>query len=366
MLREPMDRKLRQIYYSVKHPGGLGGVENLYAAAKREGLKVSRQEIQEFLQGQPTYTKHKPLRKKFRRNKVYAHGIDFVWQIDLVDLSRLSRLNRGYTFLLSVIDVFSKRGWMIPLKSKSGQSLVKAFQSILKDGRVPYKVHSDKGTEFTNKLFQKLLADNDIAFYTTHNETKASVVERFNRTIKTRMFRYFTAQNTRRYIDILDDLIEAYNTKVHRSIGMPPNQVSEGNELRVWEALYGSKDPPIQLKKQERFRVGDRVRISMLTQQFKKGYLPGWTDEVFEITKCLQREPVVYQVADLMGEVLKGTFYTEELQKVRMNDDEFFPIEKILKTRKRRGIKEYYVKYLNWPEKFSGWVTDVKSLSAGK
>ena len=358
------EKELKKIYLDAKHPGSFGGAENLYQAAKENGVKVSRRQVKEFLQGQSTYTKHKPVRRKFPRNRVYAHGIDFIWQIDLVDLSRHSRVNRGHKFILSVIDVFSKYGWMIPLKNKSGNTLVKSFKRILKEGRHPYKVQSDLGTEFTNRNFQNLLKEKDIAFYTTHNETKASVVERFNRTMKTRMFRYFTDRNTRRYIDILDDLVLSYNRKKHRSIDMAPRDVTDETELKVWNTLYGNRKKSRDDKKSLKFKVGDYVRISMLARPFKKGYLPGWTDEMFKVIKCLPRSPPVYQISDLTGEALKGTFYTEELQKVLFNANEYFPIEKILKTRKRKGVKEYYVKYLNWPLKFSGWTTAVKRLPA--
>ena len=236
------EKQLEKIYHDAKHPGSFGGAENLYQAAKKNGVKVTRSQVKEFLQGQPTYTKHKPLRKKFPRNRVYAHGIDFIWQIDLVDLSRHSRVNRGHKFILSVIDVFSKYGWMIPLKNKSGDTLVKAFKRILKEGRHPYKVQADRGTEFTNRKFQNLLKENNIAFYTTYNETKASVVERFNRTMKTRMFRYFTDKNTRRYIDILDKLMLSYNRRKHRSTNMAPEEVTEERELEVWNTLYGAPE----------------------------------------------------------------------------------------------------------------------------
>ena len=356
------EKELNAIYRDAKHPGSFGGAENLYQEAKKKGVHVTRSQVKEFLQGQSTYTKHKPLRRKFARNKVYAHGIDFVWQIDLVDLSRIARFNGGHKFILSVIDVFSKYGWMVPLKNKTGDTLVKAFKRILKDGRHPYKVQSDKGTEFTNRKFQSLLNEKDIAFYTTHNETKASIVERFNRTIKTRMFRYFTDRNTRRYVDVLDDLLTSYNGRKHRSIDMAPKDVTEEVELKVWNTLYGNNNRGRATKKSKKFKVGDYVRISMLARPFKKGYLPGWTDEVFKVIKYLPRIPPVYQISDLTDEPLKGTFYAEELQKVRMKEDDYFPIEKILKTRKRKGVKEYYVKYLNWPEKFSGWTTDVKRL----
>ena len=353
------EKELKRIYHDVKHPGSFGGAENLYQAAKKDGVKVTRGRVKKFLQSLPTYTKHKPLRRRYPRNRVYSHGIDFIWQIDLVDLSRFARFNKGHKFILTVIDVFSKYSWAVPLKNKTGVTLVKAFKRILKEGRCPYKVHADQGTEFTNRNFQALLKENDIGFYSTNNETHASVIERYNRSLKTRLHRYLTDKNTRRYIDVLQDFVSSYNEKKHRSIGVAPKEVTDEIELKVWKKLYGGR---IKGESKYKLKVGDHVRISMLARPFKKGYLPGWTDEIFKVTHRVPRTPPVYRLADLMGEPLQGTFYTEELQKVRAREDDYFPIEKILKTRKRNGVKEYYVKYLNWPEKFSGWTADVRRL----
>ena len=119
-----------------------------------------------------------------------------------MDISSLARFNKGYKFLLTCIDVFSKFAWVVPLKNKSGEPLVIGFRSILDLGRSPGKLQTEKATEFLNRNFQSLLKENSIHFFTTNSELLASVVERFNRILKTRMCKYFTAKNTRVYIDI--------------------------------------------------------------------------------------------------------------------------------------------------------------------
>ena len=125
------------------------------------------------------------------------------WQADLVDMARLKESNDGTTFLLTVIDVFSKRAWCIPLKNKSAASLVAAFTQLLRE-RPPITLQTDKGSEFSNRSVQKLLKQYGVHHFSTHNEeTKASIVERFNRTLKTRMWRYFTKSQSVRYLDVL-------------------------------------------------------------------------------------------------------------------------------------------------------------------
>lgn len=122
-------------------------------------------------------------------------GIDDQWQADLVDVRALSRYNRGFQFLLTCIDIFSKYAWVIPLKNKTGISLTKAFKQILKSGRRPLKLQTDKGSEFFNRNVKQFLEQHHIHLFATHDETKASIVERFNRTFKEKMWKYFTAKN---------------------------------------------------------------------------------------------------------------------------------------------------------------------------
>ena len=152
----------------------------------------------------------------------------------------MQKFNDGYRYLLVCIDVFSKYAWVIPLKNKTGPSLVEAFKIILAGERKPEKIITDQGTEFFNRHFKALLKDEDIELYNTYNETKASVLDRLIRTLKTRMWRYFTAKKTMRYIDMLPDLVYSYNHSIHRSIKKKLADVTVDNEKQVWHTLYGS------------------------------------------------------------------------------------------------------------------------------
>ena len=175
-----LSKVLNDIYYDPVHPAAYGGIHALYRAVKRDGrVKPSVRDIRTWLEEHDTYTLHRQPRRRFKRNRVIVSAIDEQWEIDLVDLSSLSRYNRGHNFLLTCIDVLSKFAWVVPLKNKKGTTLVAAFKGILKSSnRKPEKVQSDRGTEFTNELFQNLLKRYRIHFFTTGNETKASVVER--------------------------------------------------------------------------------------------------------------------------------------------------------------------------------------------
>ena len=273
-----------------------------------------------------------------------------------MDLVNISSHNDGYRYLLTCIDVFTKRAWAIPIKTKSARDVTEAFEKILTDGFKPNMVQSDKGTEFLNSTFQSMLKRQDIKFYTSENEDiKAAIVERFNRTLKTKMYRYFTAKHTRRYVDVLPDLLHSYNHTYHRSIDMAPVEVNAANEDLVRARLYPSKPKSYKWK----YDVGNRVRITMRRQPFRKGYLGSWSDEIFEIDARLPTVPVTYRLKDLAGDVILGKFYEPELQKV-IKEDLYFDVEKILKTRRRGGKIEYLVKWFGYPSKFNSWTDTLR------
>ena len=201
--------------------GSLGGVARL---AQAHGVPVARARAK--LQGLLSYTLHKPRRRRFPTLPVVVHGMDDQWVADLVEMQPLKKWNRGMRYLLTVVDVLSKYAWVEPLKTKTGVAVAAAFERILKRarGRHPVRLQTDAGKEFYNRTFQTLMTRRKIHHFSTYEDTKASVVERFNRTLKERMYRYFTARNTYRYVAALPALVQGYNVTKHRSIGMPPRR----------------------------------------------------------------------------------------------------------------------------------------------
>lgn len=337
-----------QLYQDPSQAGSFGGVDALYRASRG---KVSKKEIRKWLESVDAYTLHKPVRRKFPTNRVVVHFIDQQWQADLVDLISLQKYNPGYRYILTCIDILSKYAWAIPLKTKRGEDIVRAFQAIFST-RKPKCLQTDQGTEFKNKKFQKFLKLNGVRFFTTYNATKASVVERFNRTLKTKMWKYFTHNHTYRYTDVLDNLLRSYNHTYHSSIKRAPIDVNSENEQDVWFTLYGNMEN--SETKPCVFQAGDIVRVSKHKLTFEKGYETNWTDELFVVTECVRRDPPVYRIKDLLDEPIQGTFYVQELQKVSLKSH--YTVEKILKKRMRNKRLEYLVKYRGYPTKFNQWI----------
>ena len=208
---------------------------------------------------------------------------------------------------------------------------MEAFNKILKTGRKPKYLRVDKGLEFYNKYLKNLLSEKGMNLYSTENEEKSSAVERWNKTMKGRLWKFFTASNSTYYIDVLAALLDKYNKTKHRSIKMTPEQASrKENEDRVYLNLYGQE--MLQTAK-PKFKVGDKVRISKYKRKvFDKGYTPNWSEEIFVVDKIQFTSPITYKIKDLNGEEILGSFYYQELSRA---SQEIFRIERILKQDKK-------------------------------
>jgi len=350
MNNNDFDKLLKRIYLDPANPASFGSIRNLYLTAKKLNPAITLNIVKNWLLGQNVYTLHGLTRQNFLRRKTLSKGLHYQMQIDLVDVSNIKK-KKNHTFLLTAIDVFSRKAFVIPLKSKHGPVIVEAMKQIFKQYPKPQNLQSDQGGEFFNKDFKRYLKSQNIRLFFTSSDTKASIVERFNRTLKSRMYKYFTANNTQSYLPILDDLVNAYNNRIHKSIGIAPNQVTKKNEKQVWNFQY--KD---YLKKhignKFKFELNDTVRIAKLSKIFRKGYLSSFQEEYFKIQDRISSKPPTYKLLDMNGEIIQGSFYEQELQKVIPERGQF----KILQSRTRKGIKEHLIHYIGHPSNFDAWI----------
>ena len=313
---------------------------------------VSIKRAKKALAHELAYTLHKPVRRRFPTSPVLVFDKDEQWAADLIEVQSLSRQNGGTKYLLCVVDVLSKFAWVRPLKSKKGADVAFALESIMRGKRVPKRLQTDDGKEFYNSVVQRFLKSKGVHHFFTSGGAKASVVERFNRTFKERLYRFFTTFNTFYHLGALEELVKGYNNSYHRSIEMAPEQVNEYNVPDVWESLYG--DYYASKTKKPTFKVGDKVRLNKKHRTFKKSYLPGWTEEVFWVTHVRPGPVTTYKIAEWDETPIKGTFYKEDLQKVVVTDDarELFRVDSVLK---RRGTK-VLVRWKGWPAKYDSWI----------
>ncbi|XP_065645837.1 uncharacterized protein LOC136076292 [Hydra vulgaris] len=301
-IRERIERGIIKPIISSKAKFGLGfentqkKLQSISEKDKEKNVKWTDELANEL---------HRPVIKHFRKRKVIVNGIDEIWAADLVDMQSFSKFNDGIKYLLMVIDVFSKYGWIFPLKSKTGVDVAHALNKIF-EKRKCEKLWVDKGKEFYNKHVKSL----GINIYSTENEEKSCVVERWNRTMKKKMFKYFSANSTRRYIDILDEMVNKYNNTRHSSIKMTPVEASDKkNKNIVWLNLNGNP-------RSEKIQYTD---------------------------------PPTYKITDYNGEEIHGTFYEQELQKT---NKEIFRIEKVIRKLKNKS----FVKWYGYPDSFNSWL----------
>ena len=183
--------------------------------------------------------------------------------------------------------------------------------------------------------------------YSTFNEGKAVVIERFNRTLKNIMWKYFTANNTRLYLDASDQMVKNYNEKVHSTIKMTPKEASKDiNRGKVYFNIIRKQN---KSRTSIKYKKGDKVRISKYKRHFEKRYTPNWTEEIFTIDKINMTNPVTYHVRDLNNEKILGSFYTRELSPAKQN---IFRIEKVIQRKNKKGL----VKWVGQSVKHNSWV----------
>jgi len=312
-----MEEVLKKVYLSPNSSAYLAGANTVYSEAKKLLPTITYKDVHTYLEKQHVYSLHKRIKRKFERNRVLANFIDQHWQADLVDLRSLKKHNKGFAWILTVVDVFSKYGFGEPLKDKKPSTVAAAFENIIKtSGRSPWNLCTDFGKEFSS-TFKDLMAKYDINHFVARSpDVKAPNVERFNRTLKTRLWKHFTLKKTFEWRGILPKLLTAINNTVSTVTKLTPAEVTQEREEEVYNRVFGSTNFP---KPKFKYNVGDYVRITKEKGVFGKGYIPNFTEEVFSIKECVIRHPPVYRLQDLHGEEITGIFYNQELSKAYIN-----------------------------------------------
>lgn len=299
---------------------------------------------------------HKPARKHFKRRRVIIKNLNDLWQADLVEMLPYAKLNKGYRYILVVINTFSKYVWVEPVKRKSAKDVTLAMATILKHVKnTPKNIQTDMGKEFYNKEFNRLMEENKINHYSTFSNLKASIVERVNRTLKNIMWKKFSLLGNYKWLNILKDIVLKYNNTKHRKIGLKPVEVTEKNENEILKFAYTF--PKTIDPKQPKFKLGDFVRISKFREAFSKSYTPNWSNEIFKIIDIKLTNPRVYLLKDDRGGDIQGGFYDEELQLVKHPN--VYLVEKIL----RKKDNMVYVKWLGLDKTHNSWILKADLLN---
>uniref|UniRef100_A0A914H3F8 Integrase catalytic domain-containing protein n=1 Tax=Globodera rostochiensis TaxID=31243 RepID=A0A914H3F8_GLORO len=275
-------------------------------------------------------------------------------QADLADFQALSRKNSGNRYLLLAVDVLSRRMFGAPVKSKKPADMKRAFEELFGQmPKLPETLYTDRGLEFVAKPLKEFYAEKGIQKFETSSKKKAAVAERAIRTLKTRLYKYFSAKNTSTWVDVLAEFLAAINNSVCRATGLKPLDIDEQNAREVWKKVYGEAIEPSS--KGPKIKLGENVRIPEPKHIFEKGYMPNYSDHVYTVDERRSSKPEHYFLKDYYGTKLKRKFYLPELTKVKVDKNTLYRVEKKYKERMRDGQKEMLVKFIGFLEKY--WVT---------
>ena len=251
---------------------------------------------------------------KFKRQRIIPLYKDETWSADLIDKSSLSKYNNNYKFILTVIDIFRKYAWAIPLKNKSGLSITNGFKTILSEGRNPEKLWVDRGSEFYNKTFKSLFkeygtgkAASEIELYSTYSDLKAVFIERFNRTLLHIINKPMFINGDGNWVNILNNAVVTYYNNIHSSINMTLVDASNNPDRVKYTFSFKNIKPKLY--------VGDYVRNVDKRNIFSKGYTSNWNTELFNVNEVLETHPPTYKIEDINGEIIEGKYYEQELLK---------------------------------------------------
>ena len=297
---------------------------------------------------------NKPVINKFERKKIVINHIDEIHSCDLVDMVKYSKVNRGYKYIFTNIDIFSKYSWSFPLKTKTIKDIKPFFQKIFKE-RKPKYIWSDQESAFFSKEMLKFFEDNNVKIYHTYSNLKAVIIERFNRSLRELMMKSFVINNNTVWYNILTELIKTYNNRYNRTIKMKPIDVNKSNEKYIKKKFY-TYGATI---KKPKYKINDLVRISLKRRELfdKAAGNIKWSEELFKVYKINKSNVITYQLKDMNDEIIKGIFYEKELQLTKNTSNEYI-IEKILKTKGN----QMYVKWRGYSNNFNSWVNkyDIK------
>jgi hypothetical protein len=306
-----------------------------------------------------SYSLHREYKKPRHQNPFFIYFAREQIQIDLIDISALQEWNDGTKFLLAVIDCFTKKAWIYPMTSKHGVKTKEALIKLLSEmGTPPHSMFFDRGREFVNDEVRNFLRARNIKILHPNSAEKAAIVERFNKSIQSLIYKFLTERQTYRYIDKLQQILSTYNNRGHRTLKfMTPNDAEKDrNWVHVRNALseYYTKFTSLK-KKKHKFAIGDTVRIKIEKTKFGRGYHEQFKRELFKVIRINTRMPITtYSIKSLDdGEEIKGSFYSNELQAQK---GDVFKIEKVIKRRKQNGVDQIYVKWLDFSNAHNEWI----------
>ena len=362
---------LDHLYKDIHSPSAYTSLIPLYKEAIKLRRDITKNDVQKYLESQQTYTLHRRAVRRYPTLPTLAPGLHTEWQADLAIFDRISRQNRGYKYLLVCIDTLSRQIFVEPVKTKSAPDMVNAFDRIFSRPGIyiPWKIKTDQGKEFLARRVQDYFNEKNVQHHSMYNPRfHAGMAERANRTIKERLYRYFTERKTQNWTGVIQEIVDGINHSYNASIGMRPVDVNFKNAENVRQTLEQKAIEKFQNKRgKKKFKIGDKIRIEKHKHIFQKGFMPNFTSEIFVIDQVRDHvpyQPITYRIRDQNGELIKGWFYAHDFSRFRpeleTNSQEkgqpIYDIDKIIRKRKKEGREYLYVKWKGYGEEHNSWI----------
>ena len=366
---EEVEEEVKRAYRTPGHPTAYSAPKQVYEYFDK---KIPYQRVREILDHLDVYSLHREYKQPKVYNPYYSYQRRTDFQMDLIDIASLKRTNRGVTFLLVIIDVFSRKIWVVPLKRKTGTEVKEALSAWIagleaeaEDATLSpsMRVLHDSGREFLNQHVKQLFAQKGIRQNYTTNIHKAAIAERVNKSLQILIYKYLTDAGETRYLAALPELVSTYNSRKHRSLGkFSPNEADlKENEEEV-RNIHKERYDKINAKRKAKakYKVGDRVRVKTLSSSIsssRRAYVQQFHGEMYEIVEVKTRMPIpMYTLKSLdKGDVIEGGFYGNEITPVR---GDLFKIEKILRRRGRGRNRQLLVRWKHFGPHWDSWINE--------
>lgn len=348
--------KLVRKYETPRRPYALSGP----GGVKRHYPDIPEEVIKEALAHSDAYTLHKEFKKPRVCNPYYIYEKREQVQMDLIDVRDGSAANDGINWLLCAIDCFTRKAWIVGMERKTAKASQEAIRSIVDGmGEKPKLLFFDHGGEFQNRVVANYLASVQIPFAFPSSDKKAVFVERFNGSIQNLIYRYLTANQTLRYIDVLDRILAVYNSRGHRSIKYicPNDAEKEENKQLIFDAVNEHYYKINKKRKEPKYSVGEQVIVKKLPGRFDRGYKERWRKELFQVVEIKKNQPMPMYILKSLDtdEVVKGGFYAEEIQSYRVKDD-VYKVERVIRERTRNGQRQLFVAWVGFGPQHNSWI----------
>ena len=306
---------IKRAYSDINSSSAFSSPAQVLRQARKTEKSVTLKDVHQYLRNTDSYTLHRKSLKTFPTRRIISQGLRYQYQADLIQLSsRHARLNKC-GFILCAADSFSRQLFCKELRRKTNEEVIAGFSSFIKNHGRPKSLFTDSGKEFVGYKFQAFLKKQNIKHYLASNLYHASIIERCQRSLKDRIFRWMTHNNTEVFIHKLQKFVKAYNDSPHSRLpdGLSPSQINKNNEDYVWKKQYSSV---VRKAGFPSLKLGDIVRITRHPETFRKGYETRFSKEKFRISGVYPSVPPTYRIESLNGEEITGLFYNQELQTV--------------------------------------------------